>query len=60
MYFLSNLIKRLNLHLFTYRQRLGNSNADRAIASGLQDVHSIIQAGAFQVGFINEHEPVTR
>lgn len=48
------------MNLFTYWQWFGNSNADRAIVSGLQDVHSIIQAGAFQVGFINEHESVTR
>lgn len=50
----------INEYLCTYRQRFGDSNADGAIASGLQNMHSIIQTGTFQVSFINEHESVTR
>lgn len=45
---------------YTYWQWFCNSNANRAIASGFEDMHSIIQAGAFQVCFIHEHESVTR
>lgn len=46
-------------HLNTYWQWFGYSDVDRAVAGGLQDVHGIIQAGALQVSFINEHESVT-
>lgn len=49
-----------NLIIFTYWQGFGNTDVDRAIAGGLEDVHSIIQTGAFQVSFINKHESVTR
>lgn len=47
------------VHLNTYWQRFGYSDVDGAVAGGLQDVHGIIQAGALQVSFINEHESVT-
>lgn len=50
----------VNVYHYTYRQWFGNSDADRAIAGGLQYMHSIIQAGALQVSFINKHESVTR
>lgn len=49
-----------NYCMFTYRQWFGNTNPNSAIAGGLQNVYSIIQAGAFQVSFINKHESVTR
>lgn len=48
-----------SVHLSTYRQWFGDSNAYRAIASGLQNMHSIIQAGALQVSVIDKHESVT-
>lgn len=54
------MITNKSVITFTYRQRFGHTNADRAIASGLQNMNSIIQAGAFQVSFINKHEAVTR
>lgn len=54
-----NSIKYLNVDLCTNRQWFGNSDADRAIAGGLQNVHGIIQAGALQLSFIHEHESVT-
>lgn len=52
-------IKYLNVYLCTYRQWFGNSNADRAISSRLQDMDGVIQAGALQVSAVNEHESVT-
>lgn len=44
----------------TYWQGFGNTDANWTVVCRLQDVNGVIQAGAFKVSLIDEHQSVTR